>query len=114
MQKKKVLIMAVALMLVCIIIGIGTYHKTINTFDTVRWNENIYVREHMLDDLIENHNLKQWDYETVLSNLGEKGLVRKEKTVLLYTVGKGYVGPILFSIHFDESGKITNFEKIVD
>lgn len=101
----------VLILIVTLTVVISLYMNS-NQFTTEKWNNNIYTREKMLENFLENYDLNSMNYDEVIMILGKNGLVEDSK--LTYYVGKSIFGPILFHIEFDSSNNVIYFDKIID
>ncbi len=81
-------------------------------FSVDKWDENIYVREKMLDDLLNSHDLSAMCYDEIVSLLGTNGIVPNSK--ISYYIGKSYLGAVLFHISFDSNNRVVSYAVIAD
>lgn len=100
--------------IVCVLIGSAVCYRLVerSKFTIERWSKDIYEREYMLNDLMKKYDIGEMSYDEIILLLGTNGVVPNSK--IQYYIGKSYIGPILFSITFDEDDTVKSFGKIVD
>lgn len=108
-MKKKIMILSIiAVMVVLTIIAIHAMN-TLTTFSIKRWDTNVYQREWMLSSFLEKYELVGMSSEEVTELLGTNEFDGNK-----YLIGKSYVGPMFFSITFDENDRVKSYGIIVD
>ena len=111
-MKLKLLVGIPIVLLIMIVCILWCNYSTYTTFTQESWNENVFKREKMIDDLLEKYSLQEMDYAQITSLLGTNGIVPDSK--IRYYVGKSYIGPVLFSISFDENNKVASYGIMID
>lgn len=110
--KRKVIVLGLLLALFLIAMcGYGgyTYINELKTFSIEKWDNNVYQREMMLDDFLERYDLIGMSYDEVIEILGTNKFDGNK-----YLIGKSYVGPIFFSITFNEKNRVESYGVIID
>jgi hypothetical protein len=113
--KKYVAYVAIALCLHFIVAGIiyfcvSHYLAERKVFTPEKWNNDIWSREYMLDDLYAKYDLIGMHKTDVEKLLGNNGEVSDDH----YYVGKGWIGPVILILTYDESDLLVKYDIIVD
>ncbi len=103
-------IAAVILSAVIVIAAAAYIYKRSNrVFSSEKWAAYPEKRYMMVDNLIKKNKLEGMTKAEVYSLLGDKNLIRPNKSVLNYSLGDAQSTKML-SIHFGEDGKVAGFE----
>lgn len=116
MKAKKYFFIGLTLLLAIVLIVCVFQYISSTKFTPERWNNDIFGRECMMDDLLSQYDLTSMTRVEILELLGKEGLSFPmsmenlyEGNEIIYYIGRGYVGPMLFSIHFGEDDYVTHY-----
>lgn len=85
------------------------YRSSDRVFSFEKWAAHPEKRYMMVDSLIKKNKLEGMTKAEIYSLLGDKNLIRPNKSVLNYSLGDAQSTKML-SIRFGEDGKVAGFE----